>query len=159
MTATGKTANSPIIVTDCFTALPTGSNPPSQGIFAIYSTEIARSGKFDSVGVNFQFGEPLDNMCLTVPSGIIDDNVQVQVQTCLNPTKNRQLWRMLNGPSPGTVIIQWDNQGKVGFIFTICMNARRSFLRFPLHSVSPMQELRCVFNGHYCEFQCWCILL
>ncbi|KAJ6575591.1 hypothetical protein DFH09DRAFT_1078552 [Mycena vulgaris] len=102
-------ANSPPIISDCFSSLPTGPNPPSQFFFAIYPTEVAESGDFGSIAVNFQVG---DNMCLTVPSGNIDDGVQLQIQTCLNPVKNRQLFRMVNGPASGTIQIVWDAQGK-----------------------------------------------
>ncbi|KAF7299369.1 hypothetical protein MIND_00886200 [Mycena indigotica] len=103
--------NAPSTLTPCFTSLPTRPNPPTQGFFAIYPTSVAQSGDFGSVAVNMVTSSST-NLCLTVPGGNIDDNVQVQAQTCLSPAKNRQLWRMLNGPSSNTVIIQWDAQGK-----------------------------------------------
>ncbi|KAJ6623741.1 hypothetical protein B0H10DRAFT_1943808 [Mycena sp. CBHHK59/15] len=112
ITATGTAANSPLIISDCFSSLPTGPNPPSQSFFAIYPTEVAESGNFGSIAVNFHVGDALNNMCLTVPSGNIDDGVQLQIQTCLNPAKNRQLFRMVNGPASGTIQILWDAQGK-----------------------------------------------
>ncbi|KAJ6535041.1 hypothetical protein B0H19DRAFT_1184773 [Mycena capillaripes] len=103
--ATGTTANSPIVISDC-------SGTLNQFITAIYPTAVAESGDFGSVAVNFNFGDELNKMCLTVPSGIIDDGVRLEIQPCLNPTKNRQLWRMVNGPTPGTIQIMWDAQGK-----------------------------------------------
>ncbi|KAJ7070118.1 hypothetical protein C8F01DRAFT_1364169 [Mycena amicta] len=106
-----STTNALSTLTPCFTSLPTGSNPPTQGFTAIYPTSVAESGDFGSVAVNFVTAST-PNLCLTVPSGDIDDGVQVRAQTCLTPVKNRQLWRMLNGPTSGTVIIQWDTQGK-----------------------------------------------
>jgi hypothetical protein len=59
-------------------------------------------------------------MCLTVPGGDIDDGVQLQIQLCLNPAKNWQLFRMMNGPSSGTIQIVWDAQGKVGAPVQLC---------------------------------------
>ncbi|KAJ7349980.1 hypothetical protein DFH08DRAFT_807305 [Mycena albidolilacea] len=76
-------------------------------------TSVAISGDFGSVAENFKLGDVLNNMCLTIPGGDIDDGVQLQIQPCLNLAKNRQLFRMMNGPSSGTVQIVWDAQGKV----------------------------------------------
>ncbi|KAJ6535052.1 hypothetical protein B0H19DRAFT_1080453 [Mycena capillaripes] len=66
ITATGSAANSPLVISDCFNSLPTGSNPPSQSFFAIYPTSVAESGDFGSVAVNFNVGDALNKMCLTV---------------------------------------------------------------------------------------------
>ncbi|KAJ7270529.1 hypothetical protein C8J57DRAFT_1508559 [Mycena rebaudengoi] len=111
MTATGAAKS--LIISNCFSSLPTGPNSPSQSFFAFYPTEVSQSGDFGSVAVNFHVGDALNNMCLTVPSGSIDDGVQSQIQPCLNPAKNRQLFRMVNGPTSATIKIVWDAQRKV----------------------------------------------
>jgi hypothetical protein len=131
------TADSPVVVAPCFTALPTGPNPPTQGFVVIYSTSVAISGDFGSVAENFKMDDVLNNMCLTVPG----DGVQLQIQPCLNLAKNWQLFRMMKCPSSGTVQIVWDAQGKVGAPVRLCIVMFIAIVGLKFSSVSQIQAL------------------